>query len=102
MALAISSSPVSSQLQTAQREARQAEQAARNLRSQADAAQRSADQEQARADRLGARADAADQRSEGARQTLARQAEPSAVLRMSAPAWESSPAGPGRLLDERA
>jgi len=58
------------QLQSAQREARQAEQTAQNLRRQADEAQRSANQEQDRADGLQVQADDASTRWDSARSAL--------------------------------
>ena len=73
MALAIAplaAARPSYQLQSAQREARQAEQTAQNLRRQADEAQRSADQEQDRADGLQARASDASARWDSARSAL--------------------------------
>ena len=73
MALAIAplaAARPSYQLQSAQREARQAELTAQNLRRQADDAQRSADQEQDRADGLQARASDASARWDSARSAL--------------------------------
>ena len=58
-------------VQSARREAQQAEQTARALQSQAQAAQRSADQEQARADDLRTQSASADQRANRARGSLA-------------------------------
>ena len=58
-------------VQSARREAQQAEQTARALQSQAQAAQRSADQEQARADDLSTQSASADQRANRARGSLA-------------------------------
>lgn len=58
-------------LQSARREAQQAEQTARALRSEAQSAQRSADEEQARADSLSAQSADADDRSTSARRNVA-------------------------------
>ena len=58
-------------VQSARREAQQAEQTARALESQAQAAQRSTDQEQARADDLSTQSASADQRANRARGSLA-------------------------------
>ncbi len=66
-------------LQTARREAQQAEETARTLRSQAQEAQRSADQEQARADSLSDQASDADQRSATARRNLSGAQAPAAL-----------------------
>lgn len=69
-------------VQSARREAQQAEQTARALQSQAQAAQRSADQEQARADDLSTQSASADQRANRARGSLA--AATDAALRPAA------------------
>ncbi len=63
-------------VQSARREAQQAEQMARTLQSQAQAAQRNADQEQARADDLSSQSAAADQRASRARTSMAVASEP--------------------------
>lgn len=63
-------------VQSARREAQQAEQMARTLQSQAQAAQRNADQEQARADDLSSQSAAADQRASRARTSMAAASEP--------------------------
>lgn len=63
-------------VQTARREALQAEQTAQTLQTQAEAAQRSADQEQARADDLSGQSADASQRSVSARRNLAAANDP--------------------------
>lgn len=84
-------------LQSARREAQQAEQTARTLRSQAQEAQRSADQEQARADGLSGQASDAGQRSATARNNLS-SASASTVLR-SVPFVNASGQSTGMLLN---
>lgn len=99
---------VSPQLQTAQREARQAELTAQSLRRQADAAQRSADQEQTRADGLKVQSDDASSRWDSARGQLQNvQASRNEVVRVrSAPSEQpfmnSSGQATGLLLHELA
>lgn len=83
-------------LQTARREAQQAEETARALRSQAQAAQRSADQEQARADSLSSQASDADQRSTAAQRSLGNAQAPAALR--SVPFVNASGQSTGLLL----
>lgn len=94
------------QLQSAQREARQAEQTAQSLRRQADAAQQSADQEQNRADGLKVQSDSASSRWDSVRsQVSAAQASQNDVVRVRAapanvPFMNSSGQATGLLLSE--
>ena len=81
-------------VQTARREALQAEQTAQTLQTQAEAAQRSADQEQARADDLSGQSADASQRSISARRNLAAANDPASRTASQSKTQAVAPAAP--------